>query len=159
MGGDGPFGSLCMNHTLTCCLNGGGRKAVWETRVRHAKNDATAVIRSHKGRRKPTSSTNVSASPVGDPSLRASLRCVGLGGGGRESWDGFVVECPVAVVGAVDASSEDSEMVDSSKLTPAMAGFISQHGYRQGIERAERCSDRENIFLELVPWGQQTLGV
>lgn len=35
-----------------------------------------------------------------------------------------MVECPVAVVGAVDASSEISEMVDSSKLTPTIAGFI-----------------------------------
>ena len=46
-------------------------------------------------------------------------------GGGRESWDGFVVERPGVVVNAVDASRENSEMVDSSKLTPTMTGRIS----------------------------------
>ena len=61
-----------------------------------------------------------------------------------------MVERLVPVVGAVDASSEDSEMVDSSKLIPTMADCPSQHEYWRGIESAEMCSDRENIFLELV---------
>ena len=123
MGKDGPFGSLYMNHTLTCCLNGGGRKAGWQTRVRHGNHDAnltTVAVRSPQD--KLTSLTNVSASALGDLSLRACLLCVGLGGGGRESRDRLVAECHVAVVGAVDPSSEDSEMVTSSKLTPTMAG-------------------------------------
>ena len=73
------------------------------------------------GRRELTSSTNVSAGMVDDLSLRACLGCVGPG---EESRDESVVQCPVAVVGAVDASSEDSETVDSSKLTPTIAGCI-----------------------------------
>ena len=78
-------------------------------------------------------------------------------GEGEESWDRFVVESPVAVVGAVDTSSEDSEMADSSRLTPTMAGYIpsTRNG---GVEGTDMCSDRENMFLELGPWGQQTDG-
>ena len=76
----------------------------------------------------------------------------------EESWDRFVVESPVAVVGAVDTSSEDSEMADSSRLTPTMAGYIpsTRNG---GVEGTDMCSDRENMFLELVLCRQQTLGI
>jgi len=46
-----------------------------------------------------------------------------------------MVERLVAVVGAVDASREDSEMVDSSKLIPTMADFTLSArvlaGYRE----------------------------
>lgn len=58
---DGPFGSRRRDHTLTCCLNGGGRKTGRRTRVRHE-----AAVRLNKGRRKLTSPKNVSASLVGD---------------------------------------------------------------------------------------------
>jgi len=34
--------------------------------------------------------------------------------------------------------------------------IFSLHVYYSGVVRAERSSDRENIFLELVPWGQRT---
>lgn len=77
-----------------------------------------------RGRGELTSLTNVSASAEDDLSLRARLGCVRLGGvAGRDSWDRFVVECPVAVVGTVEASSEYWEKVDSSKLTPTIAGW------------------------------------
>ena len=73
-----------------------------------------------KREEKLTSPTNVSAGAVDDLSLRPCSWRVGVGGG--ESWDRSVVESPVAIVGAVDASSDDSETVDSSRLTPTMAG-------------------------------------
>ena len=123
----GPFGSLCMNHTLTCCLNGGGRKAVWQTRVRHGNNDAnpTAVaVRLREASGKLTSLNSVSVGAVDDLSLRARLRWVGLGDGGMESWDRFVFEWPATVVGTVDVPREDSEMVNCSKLIPTMAGCV-----------------------------------
>jgi hypothetical protein len=62
------------------------------------------------------------------------VRCAEPEGSGN-SWDRVVVESPVAVVGAVDASSDDSEMVDSSRLTPTMAG--SSAGYWRGRESSE----------------------
>ena len=108
-----------MNHTLTCCLNGGGRKAGWQTRVRHG--DDANLTRPSK---KLTSLTNVSASAVDDLSPRPCLLWVGLGGEGSESRDRSVVECQVVVVGAVDGASEDWETVDSSRLIPTMAGYL-----------------------------------
>ena len=68
-------------------------------------------------------------------------------GGGRESWDRLVVEYPAVVVGVTDTSSEDSDIVDSSRLTPAIVCYVLRTKLG-GVERAERCSDRENMFLE-----------
>jgi len=67
----GPFGFSCMDHTLTCCLNGGGRKAGWQTRVRHENHDAnlTGSLFGRAGKRKLTSLANASA--VDDLSRRA----------------------------------------------------------------------------------------
>ena len=45
-----------------------------------------------------------------------------------KSRDELNVERPVSVVGAVDASSEDSEMVDSSRLTPTIACRVFSTG-------------------------------
>ena len=39
-----------------------------------------------------------------------------------------MVEYPAAVVGVADASSEDSEIVDSSRLTPAIVDYILSGG-------------------------------
>lgn len=80
------------------------------------------------GRRgeKLTSLVKAPVSVDDDLSFRArSPVGVGSGGRGRDSRDGLAVEWPVRVVGAVDASSEDSEMVDSSKLRPTIAGCLS----------------------------------
>ena len=125
------------------------RKENWMASTCETRGRCSAATR--KG--KLTSPTKVSAGAVDDPSRRPCLRYVGVGG---ESRDRFVVEPPVAVVGAVDASSDDSDMVDSSRLTPTMAGYIPSTSIG-GAEKAGRCSDRENMFLELGPWGQQTL--
>lgn len=73
-----------------------------------------------RGRRELTSLTNVSAGSLDDLPRRVCLGA-GLGDGGK-SWDRLVVEFPAVVVGVADASSEDSETVDSSRLTPAMVG-------------------------------------
>ena len=137
---DGPFRSLCMDHTLTCCSNGGGRKAGRQTRVRHGNNDETLRSRcsAAEGNGKLTSLTNVSGGVVEDLSRRACLWFVGLGGG-REAWDRLVVEYPAAVGGVADASSEDSEIVDSSRLTAAIAGDYPQREPWRG-KRERRCA-------------------
>ena len=111
-----------MDHTLTCCLNGGARKAGWQTRVRHGSDDENlTAVRSRKGRRL-TSLVNVSVNVDDDVSF---WECPGCGRRGRKSWDKLEVEYwRVSVVGAVDALREDSEMVDSSTLTPTIVDCI-----------------------------------
>ena len=87
--GNGRFGSRCANHDLTCCSNGGGRKAGWQTRVRHGNNDENlTVVRSHEGK-KLTSLVKVSVKVEDDLSFRVRSLRVGLSGrrGGRDSWD------------------------------------------------------------------------
>lgn len=86
--------------------------------------------------------------------------CVGFWGRGRKSWDKLKVERPVSVVGAVDAPSEDSEMVDSSKLRPTIAGctYLLDGGGRR-VKRKRKCAAIvRRMFLESALLGQQTLG-
>lgn len=99
------------------------RKESWMANTCKARDDCKPYSAAQSNRRL-TSWANVSASAVDDLSPRPCLLCVGLGGGGRESRERFVVECQVAVVGAVDMASEDWETVDSSRLTPTMAGYV-----------------------------------
>ena len=48
-----------------------------------------------------------------------------------------MVEYPAAVVGVADASSEHSEIVDSSRLTAAIVGCYPQHESWRGKESGE----------------------
>jgi hypothetical protein len=104
-------------------LNGGARKAGWQTRVRHGNNDESLELFGRTKEQELTSLTKVSFNVDDGRSLRVGLFVI-VGGRGSNSWDKFEVEWPVSVVGAVDASSEELEMLNSSKLTPTMAGRI-----------------------------------
>ena len=69
-----------MNHTLTCCSNGGARKAVWQTRVRHGNNDESHTLFG-RTRDELTFLTDVPVN-VEVLSLCVCLLFVGLGGRG-----------------------------------------------------------------------------